>query len=433
MNAFGKMKALRVPAIVAMIIPCINAYAADPLDSIVCHIEGTVIDRPDSKVAFLMEAGSDFRVQRPIELKITDGKFSYDLTVDLPREYEIIFDDELSRGSWYNKQFFVGDGDVTLTYYDSERNDSNRVVSSLPDNIIAERWKKMRNDIFRSSFKELEDSVDSLYESGRAYSEPLRQLLGRYEAAKEDTAEKDSLREAVNKFFADKDDSRKYSPEMLALRNQQFELYRQMDSLQMEMISREPSLYGLSTIKTALLYNKEFTERSSYEDLFNRVYREAMSAHPYAAEIIMMIDADAVRKGEKYPDYTVTRPDGSTARIADLIKGKIAVINMWASWCGPCRKHSKALIPTYQQYRDKNFALIAIARESDNCDAMNEAMKKDGYPWESFVDINDHDNVWKINGVGNAGGRIVLLDADGVIVDADTTPEIIDAYLKENL
>lgn len=433
MNAFWKMKFLRTPAIVAMIIPCIYASAADPQDSIVCHIEGTVIDRPDSKVAFLMEAGSDFRVQRPIELKIADGKFSYDLTIDQPREYEIIFDDELSRGSWYDKHFFVGDGDVALTYYDSECNDSNRVVSSLPDNIMAERWKKMRNDVFGSRIKELEETTDSLYESGRAYSEPIRQLLERLKVAKNGSAEKDSLSEALNKFFADKDDSRKYSPEMLAMRDQQLELFRRMDSLQIAMISREPSLYGLSAIKTALLYKKGIAERLPYEDLFNKVYREAMSAHPYAAQIIMMIDADAVRKGEKYPDYTVTRPDGSTARIADLIRGKIAVIDMWASWCGPCRKHSKALIPTYQQYRDKNFTLIAIARESDNCDAMNEAMKKDGYPWDSFVDINDHDNVWKINGVGNAGGRIVLVDADGVIVDADTTPEAIAAYLKENL
>lgn len=56
MNAFWKMKTLRVPAIIAMIIPCIYASAADPQDSIVCHIEGSVIDRPDSKVAFLMDA-----------------------------------------------------------------------------------------------------------------------------------------------------------------------------------------------------------------------------------------------------------------------------------------------------------------------------------------------------------------------------------------
>lgn len=41
---------------IAMIIPCIYASAADPQDSIVCHIEGSVIDRPDSKVAFLVDA-----------------------------------------------------------------------------------------------------------------------------------------------------------------------------------------------------------------------------------------------------------------------------------------------------------------------------------------------------------------------------------------
>lgn len=145
-----------------------------------------------------------------------------------------------------------------------------------------------------------------------------------------------------------------------------------------------------------------------------------------------MIDAMKVATGKPYPDYTITRPDGSKERIANLIRGKTAVIDLWGSWCAPCRRHSKELIPIYEKYKDKGFTIVAVAREEDNCDAMNQAMIKDGYPWESFVDINDTDNVWKINNAGNSGGKILLVSSDGRIVGINMSAQEIEAYLEKN-
>ena len=126
----------------------------------------------------------------------------------------------------------------------------------------------------------------------------------------------------------------------------------------------------------------------------------------------------------------MTREYGSTEKISSLIKDNVAVIDLWASWCGPCRKHSKELIPIYEKYKDKGFKLIAIAREKNDCKAMNRAMEKDGYPWESFVDLNDRDNVWKINRANNSGGKIILVGADGVIVGTDISAGEIEEYLE---
>ena len=156
-----------------------------------------------------------------------------------------------------------------------------------------------------------------------------------------------------------------------------------------------------------------------------------MQNHPYIDEINTLIAARDVIPGNKYPDYTVTRENGTTERIKDLINGKIAVIDLWASWCGPCRRHSKELIPLYEKYKDNGFTVVAIAREDESCDKMNKAMKQDGYPWESFVDLNDKDKVWRTNNAGNGGGKIILVNSEGTIVATDIPIEEIEKYLTE--
>lgn len=158
-----------------------------------------------------------------------------------------------------------------------------------------------------------------------------------------------------------------------------------------------------------------------------------MPDHPYTKEIDVIIESMSVKAGNKYPDYKITREDGTTERIASLIEGNVAVVDLWASWCIPCRRHSIELIPIYEKYKDKGFKVIAIAREEDNCDAMNQCIKYDGYPWENFVDLGDRGNVWRINNAGNSGGKIILVGADGVIVGTDISANEIEEYLAKTL
>ncbi|MDE6697604.1 MAG: TlpA family protein disulfide reductase, partial [Muribaculaceae bacterium] len=152
---------------------------------------------------------------------------------------------------------------------------------------------------------------------------------------------------------------------------------------------------------------------------------------PYTKEIEEMIEARDVKAGNKYPDYKVTREDGTTEQISSLLNGNVAIVDLWASWCGPCRRHSIELIPVYEKYKDKGFKVVAIAREQANCKAMNEAMQIDGYPWESFVDLNDQDKVWRINRAGNSGGKIILVNSDGIIVGTDMPIQEIKEFLEK--
>lgn len=96
-------------------------------------------------------------------------------------------------------------------------------------------------------------------------------------------------------------------------------------------------------------------------------------------------------------------------------------------------RNSKALIPVYQKYSPRGLAYVAVARETKDTRAMIAAVEKDGYPWQSYIDIDDADGVWDINGCSNAGGKIFLIGADGKIVYVNPTVENVEKYLEENL
>ncbi len=59
------------------------------------------------------------------------------------------------------------------------------------------------------------------------------------------------------------------------------------------------------------------------------------------------------------PDMAITGPDGNPLKLADF-KGKVTVVNLWATWCAPCKEEMPTLAALQTTYADKPFALLAV-------------------------------------------------------------------------
>lgn len=192
-------------------------------------------------------------------------------------------------------------------------------------------------------------------------------------------------------------------------------------------------LQSITMLRYANVYqNFDATPHEQMVALYESKLCNLYKGHPVHGQITTALTALRFQPGKPYIDYDVRNIDGQLVSISSLIRGKVALIDLWASWCGPCRSHSEAMIPVYEKYKDKGFTVVAIARERKRED-MENAARKDGYPWTSLLELNDENRVWEKNGVGGAGGAMFLIDRDGTILSTSTDAEELEPLIKKAL
>lgn len=138
-----------------------------------------------------------------------------------------------------------------------------------------------------------------------------------------------------------------------------------------------------------------------------------------------------LKEGAHYIDFTAPDLAGNDHTLSEEIEGKVALIDFWASWCGPCRRLSRSIIPVYEKYKDHGFTIVGVARERD-AEAMRKAIGRDKYPWLNLIELNDRARLWNQYGI-RGGGNKFLVDRDGTILAIDPKPEKLEAILKEKL
>lgn len=189
-----------------------------------------------------------------------------------------------------------------------------------------------------------------------------------------------------------------------------------------------------SFIKRSKNGNEYLQVLEALTDLYDTVYSKKFSGHPFHKTMAeLKSNAEMLAGKSHYVDFTLPDVDGVNHTLSELIDGKIAVVDLWASWCSGCRRHSKALIPLYEKYKDMGFTVVGVARELKDDIAWRKALEKDGYPWVNLLAMEPDHWVWSKYGVPTGGGGVFLVSRDGIVVAVNPSVEEIEEYLRENL
>ncbi len=191
---------------------------------------------------------------------------------------------------------------------------------------------------------------------------------------------------------------------------------------------------------TIATHNSEELVKGYWEDLY-KVYGNPK--HPLAGKdgIVALVklaqeqfDAYKAINGEKAVELDpFIAMDGRRVDLAEY-RGKVVLIDFWATWCKPCIESMPELKKMYDKYHDKGLEIIGISMDDRGTESrVKQIVEKQGLTWpQRFTGKGMNDTFAKLYGI-NALPTVWLLDKDGKIVDQNAYGERLENLIKKYL
>ncbi len=122
-------------------------------------------------------------------------------------------------------------------------------------------------------------------------------------------------------------------------------------------------------------------------------------------------NATVPHDGEPAPDFTLTSLSGEKIRLYDL-RGKVILLNFWASWCPPCREEIPSLASLNAAMAGKNFQMLAVSIDKGGRDTIKRFFSKTGVNLPTLLDPDG--SVGKEYGISGVPETFVI-DKQGII------------------
>lgn len=141
---------------------------------------------------------------------------------------------------------------------------------------------------------------------------------------------------------------------------------------------------------------------------------------------------DASRKlaiGADAPDIALENPNGEIVKLSSL-RGKVVLIDFWASWCKPCRMENPNVVKMYQKYQPKGFEIFGVSLDKTK-DAWVGAIAQDQLTWTHVSDLKFWNSAGaKLYNVTSIP-KTFLIDAEGKIIGKDLRGPALEAKLDD--
>ncbi|MEM1357505.1 MAG: TlpA disulfide reductase family protein [Bacteroidota bacterium] len=118
--------------------------------------------------------------------------------------------------------------------------------------------------------------------------------------------------------------------------------------------------------------------------------------------------------GAEAPDFTGLDPEGQEISLSDL-RGKVVLIDFWASWCGPCRKENPNVVKMYAKYKDQGFEILGVSLDNTKSRWL-KAIEDDKLTWLHVSDLKGWRSAFAQQYGVSSIPQTILLDKAGNIL-----------------
>jgi thiol-disulfide isomerase/thioredoxin len=191
----------------------------------------------------------------------------------------------------------------------------------------------------------------------------------------------------------------------------------------------ETSQYPLIAVFAASLLSAE--ENAEYLEKFIAKANQQMPGSSYVSELNQKVNAATrLSLGRVAPDFKIKSPKGETIALSGA-RGKVVLLDFWASWCRPCRTENPNVVRMYDKYHEKGFEVFSVSLDQ-NMDKWVNAIKADNLKWRNHGSTLQGwqcpvAGIYEVHSIPNA----LLLDKNGKIIAKNLRGEELESKLRE--
>ena len=164
-----------------------------------------------------------------------------------------------------------------------------------------------------------------------------------------------------------------------------------------------------------------------YRDQVDRLEQQEIAMKAQEEEMKRL--SNLLPVGSEAPEIRQNTPTGETFALSEL-RGKVVLIDFWASWCRPCRMENPNVKLVYEKYHNKGFEILGVSLDRAQ-DAWVAAIQQDGLPWKHVSDLGFWNNAAAQEYGVSSIPFTVLVDRDGKIIDKGLRGDQLEGKLAE--